>query len=139
MLSRRSFFGGALALSAVIALPLEAFPFAPTIYADGVHDDTAGLQALLDGKPFRVAGEARAWRSTGKIFLGTGTYLLSDTLHFRDVKLIDGCGATFDGRRIPSDRDAIIHIHGSSESSPATLRDMRLMVADTRWAVIVSS
>lgn len=83
-LSRRSFLGGALAITAATALPASAFASAPIIYGDGAHDDTAGLQAALDGKPFRVAGEgAYIVRREGTIFIGKGSFRLSDTLHLR--------------------------------------------------------
>jgi hypothetical protein len=54
-MNRRSFLGGFLTLSvaAVVGIPVEA---APVIVGDGIHDDWAGLQAMLDGKPFRVDG-----------------------------------------------------------------------------------
>lgn len=56
--SRRSFLGGALALSAIVVVPSIGFgKELPCIYGDGIHDDTAGLQALFDGEPFQVEGE----------------------------------------------------------------------------------
>ena len=58
-LTRRSFFRGALALTALAATPaLSKISFAPMIYGDGVRDDTDGLQALLSGQPFQVAEDA---------------------------------------------------------------------------------
>lgn len=82
--SRRSFLGGALALTAASSLPLKAFALAPTIWGDGIHDDTAGLQAALDGKPFRVVGEgAFVISRDGEVFIGNGTYRLTDTLRLR--------------------------------------------------------
>lgn len=62
-LTRRSFFGGALALvgATVVSahVPIDLSPV-PIIYGDMIHDDTPGLQALFDGKSFRVAGESTA-------------------------------------------------------------------------------
>lgn len=83
-LNRRSFLGGALALAAATKLPSAAFASAPVIYGDGVHDDTAGLQAALDGKPFRVVGRgAYVVQKEGHIYIGQGSFRLSDTLRLR--------------------------------------------------------
>lgn len=84
-LSRRSFLGGALALTAASAVPAYALKSpAPVIYADGIHDDTAGLQAALDGEPFRVFGDGVfIVRNDGHIYIGKGAFRLSDTLHLR--------------------------------------------------------
>lgn len=83
-LSRRSFLGGALVLAAATAVPahaLKALGPLPVIYGDGIHDDTAGLQAAIDGKPFRVFGDrAYAVRTGGRVFIGQGRFRLSDTL-----------------------------------------------------------
>lgn len=80
-LSRRSFFGGALALVAVSQLPSAAFASAPAIYGDGIHDDTVGLQAAFDGKPFRVIGKGvYVVNRGGSICLSGGRFKLSDTL-----------------------------------------------------------
>lgn len=58
-LSRRSFLGGVMALTASTALPIRgAFALAlPTIWGDGVHDDAPGLNALLQGLPFHVEND----------------------------------------------------------------------------------
>jgi polygalacturonase len=88
--SRRSFLGGALALSAAVALPGAAFAAAPTIYGDGIHDDTAGLQAALDGKAFRCVGEAVVRNAGGSIYISGGSYLLSHTLLVRKDATIYG-------------------------------------------------
>src|SRR5690242_8948130 len=87
-ISRRTFFGGAIALAAASALPLSAFAEpVPLICGDGVHDDTAGLQALLDGKPFRVASGAPnvVYRNTGgDVYITGGTYRITEALFVRD-------------------------------------------------------
>lgn len=56
-LSRRSFLRGVLAVAgATVAPALPAIASVPRIVGDGVHDDTAGLQAAFDGKPFVADG-----------------------------------------------------------------------------------
>lgn len=55
-MDRRSFLGGSLALAgSLLVVPvtkvLAANPV-PTIWGDGIHDDSPGLQALFDGEPF---------------------------------------------------------------------------------------
>lgn len=82
--SRRSFLGGVLALTAAATIPLASAGAAPLIVGDGIHDDTAGLQALFDGKPFRIAGEGIAYRlRDGEAFFSGGTFRVSKTLHLR--------------------------------------------------------
>lgn len=82
VLSRRSFLGGAIVAVAVATLPLGRLTGVPIIWGDGFHDDTAGLQALFDGRPFRVADEraGRCYQSAGSVHLAGGHYRLSDTL-----------------------------------------------------------
>jgi hypothetical protein len=82
--SRRSFLGGALALTAAAQLPSALYASVPLIYGDGVHDDTAGLQAALDGKPFKVVGKGvYIVDHKGFIHLQDGAFKLTDTLHIR--------------------------------------------------------
>jgi len=88
--SRRSFLGGALAATALASVPLAGDLTAPIIYADGVNDDTAGLQALFDGKPFRVRNTAIvAMHRHGRTILSGGHYLISDTLRMHSRVVIE--------------------------------------------------
>lgn len=96
-LSRRSFFKGGLALTAVTVLPqIVQAKAPPVIWADGIHDDTAGIQALLDNEPFRVAAErGEAFRLDGGAATLRNLYLkTSNTIHIRphnDNVQIHGC------------------------------------------------
>ncbi len=83
MISRRAFLGGAIALTAVTALPADAFADAPTIYGDCEHDDAPGLNALLAGEPFRVVGEGPPMRlqsAGGFVEIDGGRYLMQAPL-----------------------------------------------------------
>ena len=105
--SRRSFLGGALALVAATQLPGKAFASAPTLYGDGIHDDTAALNALLAGKPFRLAGNGvYAVNREGYIFLSGGMFRISNTIHVMrpNTTITDCC---FEGDMMPANADAL--------------------------------
>lgn len=81
-ISRRSFLGGVLSVAAATALPNMALAEVPVIYGDGRHDDWAGLQAMLDGRPFRAAdGAAMVLRGEpAGAFIAGGHFRVSRTL-----------------------------------------------------------
>lgn len=74
-LNRRSFLQGCLIVTAAAAIPaqalkaLEAIKPLPILWADGVHDDSDALDAMLSGQPFRTLdgfiGEAAEGRLVG--------------------------------------------------------------------------
>lgn len=84
--SRRSFLGGALTVAAASLVPVAAFTDpVPVLWGDGEHDDAPALQALIDGKPFEVAGSGFIARGFGDSYeLKGGKFLLGQGLHFRD-------------------------------------------------------
>jgi hypothetical protein len=59
-MNRRSFLRGLLVVSAATVTAPTIAKIAslspPMIFGDGIHDDTAGIQAALDGKPFLCDG-----------------------------------------------------------------------------------
>jgi len=57
----------------------------PRIIGDGVHDDTAGLQAALDGRPFLSSVVKRVGNV---VHLSEGTYYSTATLYLRDAGLM---------------------------------------------------
>jgi hypothetical protein len=85
-LSRRSFLGGILAVGAattvVAAIPLD---LTPRIWADGIHDDYAGLQAALNGKPFVCEDSVIA--DTDSVIIRYGTFRISAALKLRDARI----------------------------------------------------
>ena len=96
--SRRLFLGGALALAgAAVLAETEALASVPRIVGDGVHDDTAGLQALLNGAPVRIENDVVSVPAEGVILLQAGTYLITnplligrDNVHLSGGRLIAG-------------------------------------------------
>jgi hypothetical protein len=88
--SRRSFLRGVLSVAVVAtANPSIVLASAPTIYADGIHDDAPGLQAMFDGKPFNVEGNVIA-ASNG--ILAGGCFMIGKTLvlsHARRFSITD--------------------------------------------------
>lgn len=52
VVSRRFFLGGLVAAPAIIAIDnlMPVRPWMPVLYGDGIHDDWAGLQALVNGE-----------------------------------------------------------------------------------------
>lgn len=81
--SRRSFLGGILAVGAASTVVTPAALLArsvPMLWGDGIHDDTAALNALLSGGEFEVSREGLALRKAGMILLQKGNFLVSDTI-----------------------------------------------------------
>lgn len=86
-LSRRSFLGGALVLAVATQLPGAALARSevPWLWGDGMHDDTAGLQAMLDGKPVYVVKDREVITAAEgqPISFSGGQYRISETIVFR--------------------------------------------------------
>lgn len=75
---------GADALEAMARLTHRRTLFAgwsPTLHGDGVHDDTAALRALFNGRPYHDATKGRLHvRHDGAFVLTGGTYRITDTV-----------------------------------------------------------
>lgn len=94
---------GAASSSAHTPLAMLVPSNAPVIRGDGIHDDTAGLQAWLNGEPFRLAGAALAGGFIVGDTLKGGRYLLSSTLigdAMPHRRVMMNCH--LDGRNIPA-------------------------------------
>lgn len=61
---------------AVAVLPSEIKSI-PKLWGDGNHNDTAGFQALLDGKPFEWMGNGRKPHAE---FMPQGTFVLDKAI-----------------------------------------------------------
>ena len=83
-INRRSFLRGFVAVTAVATIAPAALADLglPRIVGDGIHDDTLGLQAALDRKPFTCAANL-VRVDEGGILISRGLFRVSDTLHVR--------------------------------------------------------
>lgn len=93
-MNRRGFLKIAFAAGVAVAAPAAlADESLPRIVGDGVHDDTAGLQAAFDGKPFACRDD-RIEVKDGHVYLGTGWYLISRPLRISGNVTGRGCDIT---------------------------------------------
>ncbi len=93
-LTRRSFLGGLLAVTAVAIVKPPKFNNYPVLYMDGERDDAPALQAMLDCEPYIVEGELITGQT--KAHISGGEYRIGSTLNInRDSTIIEG--ATFIG------------------------------------------
>lgn len=73
-MDRRAFLRGAGVAALAATLPVPALGGSiPIIYGDGIHDDTAGFQAALDGRRFYSFGN-KVRRIRGIVVVNGGTY-----------------------------------------------------------------
>jgi len=119
-MKRRSFFkllaGGAV----VAAMPSLALNLSniPTIWADGKHDDSEGLQALIDGKEVEFKNpeltRGMGWRDN-VLHLGGATFLTKNTITFDE----QFSGKTLKDASIKCQHDGpAIHIKVSPKATP---------------------
>lgn len=102
-MNRRGFLKIVFTAAAVTALPITLTKAlektAPVIYGDGIHDDTAGLNAAINGRDFIARNECVKVHGN-RIWLAQGcTYRLTDSLCFEkgtEGMHLDGRGATLD-------------------------------------------
>lgn len=84
-LTRRGFLKGVLTVGAVAALPALALHGMPTLWGDGIHDDTEALQALFDGKEVIHGDNVIVRRCAGDFRLAGGTFRISKTLEINGM------------------------------------------------------
>lgn len=65
-INRRLFMGAGVAAITLATTGLKAGNSLalPRLVGDGIHDDTAGLQALIDGRPLENLSRAAIWDGT---------------------------------------------------------------------------
>jgi hypothetical protein len=90
--TRREFLGGALALAVATQVDASGLT-APTLYGDGVHDDTEGLEAAMNGRPFWADGELVAPAPGEKVYLRGGRFKIHRTVEVWSTNSINGQGA----------------------------------------------
>lgn len=79
--NRRAFLFGAAGL--LVAEPKLLISKMPILYGDGIHDDTAALGALFDGRPVKIEKTGDTFRpllDNGTVALFGGSYLFSGQL-----------------------------------------------------------
>ena len=92
-MNRKNFIKTLIGATSLVAIPAIglAKPVAPTVpvlYGDGIHDDTAALQAWFDGTPLRFAKEVLLLNGDtlfGKKFLISNTIVLKENKVSRTV------------------------------------------------------
>lgn len=88
-LGRRTFIGAAMSAAALSAMPAMAAP-PLTIHGDGKADDTAAIQALLDGTPVMMGGQIIK-PVDGNVRLSDGLFRISKTLKVTRSSYIENC------------------------------------------------
>lgn len=80
-MDRRTFLRGLLTVAAVSIAPIDALTASvPSIVGDGVHDDTAGIQAAINGRPFSADG--LVVRGQSEVQFGAGTFRMTAPMRF---------------------------------------------------------
>jgi hypothetical protein len=90
-ISRRFFLGGAISLVAAttFAPSISAMMNLPTIYGDGVRDDTSGLYALLHNEPCTFNKEQIGVENHEGIIFHKGYFIIKNTIEIqKETKLI---------------------------------------------------
>ena len=103
-ISRRSFLGGVLALTAAASVPvIRTTSNLPIIVGDGINDDADGLNALFRGDPVKIRAEG-VRRTGGHIMINKGFFLLSRKLEIVNDITLENSGffhtPEFDGREM---------------------------------------
>jgi len=99
--TRRSFLGGLVSLVALQAVPVRAIGNLPTLWADGKHDDTAGLRALFHREPLIFATDKVQVDEFHSVIFHSGRYKISSTIELPDELDLKIESATFDLLDLP--------------------------------------
>lgn len=113
-ITRRRFLQGVAALAAVVVLPKlplpELGPTVPILYGDGVHDDSPGLQALINGEPVDKRDNASRMLPDGTLYISAGTYLIGETVRLRRLNIQ---GSYF--KRVPNSEGPFLYVETVDE------------------------
>lgn len=110
-IDRRSFVAGLAAAVGALATPAFAFATPPTIYGDGIHDDTAGLQAFFDGRRVRdLTAPGVLAREGNRATINGGSFLVRSRVEIRASEM-----------RIDNTRFALVRPDGGI--TPVTIDD----------------
>lgn len=78
-MNRRDLFKVMFAAGLASVVPAVVGETLPTIYGDGIHDDTEGLQAALNGDPFNCM-DGHVHVAQGQVRITGGLYRVSKPL-----------------------------------------------------------
>lgn len=141
MLTRRDFIqklalvtAGAMALEKLELLDrlaprslFSAWPGMPTLWGDGIQDDTAALQTMMNGRAVYLHRSRKIYNGQTFVSLPSGKYRITDTLHVPyPGELVDGGGSILLADRLPEGA-AALHIH--------TERDLEMPRVISNWWV----
>lgn len=138
MTTRRDFFKLALGAAALTAIPapVTAAPI-PTIYADGVHCDAAGLRALASGeaveilRPDVLAGTG--WRD-GRLHL-KGDFSVREPFAIEDTDVHFG-GCSFSRLSGFPDDECVLSINGGTAILDGPIStDDNMVVFGSGWRI----
>lgn len=82
---RRSFLKGLLTVAAVAVMPKPALADYPVLHGDGIHDDTAALQTMVNGGKIIIEGSV-VDTTISPALCHDMRFLLSDTLTFNGTE-----------------------------------------------------
>ena len=108
-MNRRGFlkvvFSAAAASAVPIALNKALRSPTPVIYGDGIHDDTAGLQAAFNGQDF-VCHKDLVSVSGDTVHLSGGTFLISKTIEVGGTRSLRATHIAL--KTVPEFSDALV-------------------------------
>jgi hypothetical protein len=114
MISRRSLITGLISLAAAPAIVrassiMQVKPLGPFIWGDGIHDDSDGINAMLNGKPHIVINAEAAFRKGDLVTFGPGNFLLG-----RPMIVAPGAQLTVVGSEMSTIFQAAEHFSGAA-------------------------
>lgn len=108
-MNRRKFLQLSIAAGVAVAVPISlqhaVARHLPIIKADGIHDDTTGLQAALNGEPF-VCDSGYVTLKGSHFLLQGGSYLVTKQLLIPALESVTFKDANFK-IRIPEQRNVV--------------------------------
>lgn len=104
-MDRRTFLRGLLTVAAVSIAPIDNLSVGlPKIVGDGIHDDTAGILAAINGKPFSADG--LVVRGQSAVQFGAGTFRMTAPMRF-ETSAVAVRGAEVGATKILADHDGV--------------------------------
>lgn len=106
MSTRRGFLGALLAAAAAPAIvradslmKIVAPRQGLILWGDGIHDDAAALQALIDGKPVDVRHRGFHRSESGRVLVADAQILVSKPIDLRNARGFEFVGCHFRGSK----------------------------------------